>query len=218
MNTEIALPNSVVQERAAIVDRANTLTVSTAGDAQDAAELLRGIKTVRARISDLLDESIKKAHEAHKVVLDAKRRAESPLAVAEMTIKRKLSDWTTEQERVRRQEEARLRELARREEEEARLREAEALENAGETEQAEQVISAPIVTPIVVLPKAVPPMEGVSTRKTWKFRVVDEKAIPRAYLMVDEKAIRCVVRSLGDKTSIPGVEVYAEDVIAARGF
>lgn len=62
---------------------------------------------------------------------------------------------------------------------------------------------------------AVPKVAGIRGRVNYKFRIVDEKRLPRKFLMADEVAIGTFIR--GEKQLglliIPGVEVYAEDSI-----
>jgi len=62
---------------------------------------------------------------------------------------------------------------------------------------------------------AVPNIAGVSIRKIWKFRIVDETKIPREWLMVDEKKIGSAVRKTGCHLKIAGVEIYEETILAS---
>jgi hypothetical protein len=78
----------------------------------------------------------------------------------------------------------------------------------------EQAVAAP--APVVVIPKTIPKQEGISTRKTWKFRIVDTAKIPREYMTVDEVKIGQIVRAMKELSNIPGVEVYAEDTVSVR--
>ena len=95
---------------------------------------------------------------------------------------------------------------------EARMRaDAEkAAAKQAELEQREAAVTAPVIH------REAPKVEGLSTRTTWKFRISDERAIPREYLAIDEQKIRKVVQALKGDTNIPGVEVYAEESMAAR--
>jgi len=74
--------------------------------------------------------------------------------------------------------------------------------------------AASIVAPIIV--REPEKAEGIATRKVWKFEVIDESVIPRAYLRIDDIKIRGVVTAMKDQTDIPGVRVYAEEIITAR--
>lgn len=123
-----------------------------------------------------------------------------------------------EAERKRLEEEAIQKGIA---EEERRIKEAEAkgvpVENIAPVEPA-------IVPEVIPQTKKISQMNSskVSTRKTKSFKVVDEKLIPREYLMVDEQKIRAermkydAVNLDGSqvKSTIPGVEfTYSESVV-----
>lgn len=218
MTTAIAIPEQLEQESHAVVTQARGMVISSVPDLESAATFLRNVKTVLKRIDETFDGPIKAAHDAHKAMLDAKKRHAAPLQDAERTVKTKMSAYQAEQERLRREEEARLRELARKQEEERMLREAEAAEAAGDNRAAEEILAAPVAPPIVVVPTAVPKIEGVKTRKVWKFRITAPAKIPRTWLVPNEQAIGAYVRQMRGDACIPGVEVYAEDSIAAAGF
>jgi hypothetical protein len=66
-----------------------------------------------------------------------------------------------------------------------------------------------------VIPKSVPKVAGISMRENWKFRIVNEKLIPREYLKVDDVKIGAIVRALKGATNIPGIEAYNESIINA---
>ena len=144
-----------------------------------------------------------------------KKKVDAPLVEAEGIIKPRIAAWNAEQERIRREEEARLREQARKEEEERRLQEAILAEQNGQTEAAEEIMAAPVQPPPVVVPKTVPKVSGVSMVKQWKFRVVNPALIPREYMVPDETKIGGVVRALKDQAHIPGVEIYSVDSVSA---
>lgn len=67
-----------------------------------------------------------------------------------------------------------------------------------------------VVAPVLAAPAAAPKVAGVSGRIIWKWRVKSESAIPREYLVRDDKKIGGVVRAMGKDTNIPGIEVYPE--------
>jgi hypothetical protein len=138
-------------------------------------------------------------------------------------------------ERARQEAEAaKIEEAARleREEEEAKAREieaagqaelAEVLRNKAKEEEAvkraradalRQAAASIPVAPVVHVEQ--PAVEGISSRKVWKFLIEDASLLPREFTMPNETAIGGVVRAMKDKTNIPGVIVYAEDVYSAR--
>ncbi len=170
---------------------------------QAAAEMLKQIKALQKELDAYFDPAISKAYQAHRAMLAAKKKQSEPLKSAENLLKQKIGEYARELERRRREEQERLRKLA----EERRLREA--IETGDDTLLDEAVI-------VPELPQRIERLEGISVAETWKFRIVDETRIPQEYLMPDEKKIGQVVRALKQNTSIPGVEVYAEDVVSAR--
>lgn len=70
------------------------------------------------------------------------------------------------------------------------------------------------VLPEVIVPKV--SAAGTSVRKNWKFKIVDASAIPREYLIPDEKRIGEIVRANKDATDIPGIAVYEKLSIGGR--
>lgn len=62
-----------------------------------------------------------------------------------------------------------------------------------------------------------PPLEGipgVSFPTRWKFEVTDPDAVPREFMLIDDKAIRAVVTKQKQDTQIPGIRVYPESSVA----
>ena len=199
-----------------VPDQANAIIIKTNDDFARAGQLLITIKGIRKKIEDTFKPIKQKMDAAKKEVLDQEKAADAPLAQAEAIIKPRIAAWNAEQERIRREEEDRLREIARKQEEERRLKEAVAAEQAGNKAEAEAIIEAPIEPPPVVVPKSVPKVAGVSFTKQWKFRITDPNKIPREYLTPDEVKIGQIVRALKDQAKIPGVEVYSVDGVSGR--
>ena len=198
-----------------VVADSGTLAIHDDASLELAGALLLQIKTIIKNIERKFGDPIKSAHEAHTKILALKKECADPLLKAERVAKSAIATYQTEQRRIREAEERRLREQAQKEEEERRLAQAQELESAGETQAAEELISQPVVAPPVVLPRT-PKAAGVSTRTSWKWRLIDIKQVPAAYLTTDDKKINGVVRSMGKETSIPGIEVYPIDVVSAR--
>jgi hypothetical protein len=205
-------------------ERAAALRVTDTQSYTIASEMLKGIKALRNRIADVFDKHISAAHAQHKALVKEKADAEAPLTQAEGTIKRSLIAYSEEQERIRKAEERRLAEIARKAEEDRRMAEAAALEAealaTGDVEMlatANEIVEAPLVAPVVTLPKATPTVSGISYREVWKFRVTNVALVPREFLAVDETKIGGVVRAMKGLAKIPGVEVYSEKVASASG-
>lgn len=205
-----------ITERALTVpDQARAIEIKSNDDFVHAGEILLVIKDLRKQIDETFDPIIKKQHEAHKEAVAQKKKVDAPLVEAENIIKPRIAAWSAEQERIRREEEARLREEARKQEEERRLQEAILAEQSGQKDEAEAIIETPVQVAPVVVPKSVPKVAGVNMVKQWKFRIVNPALIPREYLTPDEIKIGGVVRALKDQAHIPGVEVYSVDNVSA---
>ncbi len=199
-----------------IPQQAKQITIKTMDDYVKACEIILSIKSIRKKITDTFRPIKQKMDAAKQEVLDQERAADAPLKEAEAWLSPQIIAWNAEQERQRKAEEDRLREIARKEEEERRLQDAIMAEKTGDKEMAEEIISAPIQAAPVVVQKAVPKVQGMSIRENWKFRITNEKMIPREYLKVDEIKIGQVVRALKGQTNIPGVEAYNEGSVSGR--
>lgn len=232
MSTAVAVPDVTTVEQTALdlVGQCRALKVSTAESYTRAAKLLQAIKQMRnEEVNTIFDPIIASAHAAHKTALAGKKKIDEPLANAELYLRCQVTAYTQEQERIRRAEEARLQEEARKDAEatakqaaeDEQVRAALEAEQSGDTKAAEQIISAPVqaqpvFVPPVVVPRTVPTVAGLSTRKVWKFRVVDETKIPREFLMVDESKLRKFAGAMQEQAKVEGVEFYAEDSAVVR--
>jgi hypothetical protein len=111
------------------------------------------------------------------------------------------------------QEERFLQEAIKREQEGDKETADLILKAAAELPPPEVTVAIPVipVTPVepISLAPATPKVEGLSFTTTWKWEVIDISQVPRQYMKLDESAIGGVVRSLKEKTSIPGIRVYS---------
>lgn len=204
-------------ERAlSVPDRAKLIIISDNHTLEQAGDILVVIKGLRKEVDAAFDPIISKAHAAHKEAVAQKKRADAPLVEAEGYLKPQISRYYDEQERIRLEAERQAQAEARKLAEEEQLRAAEEAEAAGDKEEAEAILEEPTVAPVVVIPKAVPKVEGISQRTVWKFRIKDEEKIPRKYMMPDKAAIGKVATGLKSKANIPGIEVYPETSTTAR--
>lgn len=218
MTTALAYPNTDGLRTRILewTDAANALEVCDAVSYKTGAALLKEIKAVLKEIGDTFDEPIKDAHIAHRAMIAAKKKHTEPREVAEYIVKGKMVKWQrAETDRV--EADRRVLEAAeRKREEDRRLAAAERLEAQGRTAEAEAVIDEPVVTAPIVMPPAAPKVAGISTRRVWKFRIVDVELIPYRYMMPNEVAIRATVQAMGKAANIPGVEVFPDDIMAVR--
>jgi hypothetical protein len=59
---------------------------------------------------------------------------------------------------------------------------------------------------------------GISTRKSFTYRIVDASKIDRRFLIPDEVSIRKLVRAMGPDAAaiVGGIEVIEERIVSAR--
>lgn len=177
------------------------LSVTDGEQAKQAGEFLTRVKLTQQIVTAVFEPERKRTYAEYQEVLKARDELTKPLERAEREVKRMISAWRTEEERKRREAEA----AARKAEEERRL--AEAMETGNE-----EVLEKPIFAPQTPEPQK---LDGISYMDVWRYEIVDEFKLPRAFLVPDEKAIARHVRENKGATQIPGVRVYCEKVVRA---
>lgn len=174
---------------------------------------------------------------AHKSVMDLFRQPLALLGQAKDNLQRGMIAYSTEQERVRREEQARLDAERRRQEAEAaeKVREAERLASAAVTEaqreaaekarleaEAAQTV-AENATSVAVT--ATPKADGNSVRKVWKGKCDDKATLIKfvasnpAYaslLEVSQSALDSFAKAQNESFDIPGCVAYQESSIVSR--
>lgn len=216
----VQLPDTEVIDSKALsaVETAKALTIKDRPKYENAGALLLSLKDIEKEINETFDPVIKSAYEAHRAAIAARDKHREPIREAEKIIKGKMGEFQKLEEKRLRDEEVRLRELAKQEEENERLQTAERLINEGREEEAIVLLQGEVETPPIVLPEAsAPKIKGIVTREVWKFRIKDASKIPCEYHTIDEAKIRTVVRATEGKIEIPGIEIYMEKEIAAGG-
>lgn len=179
-----------------------------------ATDFLKAIKGIEREIEEAFDPIIEKAHLAHKEALAQKDKYYKPLLNAERLIKTKIADYNMEQERIRREQEDKLRREA--EAKEKKLREQAALaKKNGDKEKAEKLLDKAdnIVAP--TLASTVEKVDGVTFRENWYAEVVDLKLVPREFLVPDMKKLNDFARAYKDTRNIPGVRIRCEKIVSS---
>lgn len=162
------------------------------------ALLFKAVESDRKRLIDEPDKYVRAVNRIAKSVKDKLDSIKGELA-------QKMRSYTQELEMQRR-------------EEEKRRQEAIAQVQAEIDKRAEAQNIKPVQLEIPIEP---PKKNTVATEygttyevKTWKHEVIDEKLIPRTYLMVDDQAIKTAIR--GGIREIPGVRIYEDTQIRTR--
>lgn len=214
----VALPDraEIVSLAEAHLSQAKALQVIDQGTYINASAVLKNIKTTATAIAEKFADPKSKAAAAHKAIVAMEKEHLVPLGQAEQIIKGKMITWSEEQERIRRIEEARLREEARKREEERMLAEATAAEADGDKAEADRLLAAPVEAPAINLPSATPAVQGVSYAEVWRCEVVDPAAVPRQFLIVDEKSLNALARAQKGAFRVAGCKAVCEKQARVR--
>lgn len=185
----------------------------------DAGDDLKKIKAKAKEIEEVRRSITRPMDEAKAKVIDFFRHPIELLNKAETIIKRAILTYQQDQERKRKEEETRLQEQARKEEEKRRKAleaKAEKAEAKGDTDKAEELKqqAEEVHVPVLIIPQ-LEKVEGIHTRKIWKYRIVDENKLPREYLMPNHKMLGEFAEATKGTIPVPGVEFYFSEIIAA---
>jgi len=223
MHTEPNLPAEVAQNPAvrevvgavdAIEAYVNALVVKTPEQYLEAADRLKQVKAAQKKLDETRTAITGPMNAALKAVGNLFRLPGDRLARAERAIKDKLTGYSAEQDRLRREEQAKADAAARAEQERLAALARKAVES-GRTAAAERHTerAAAVVAPVIH--REAPKVAGVVGREVWNFKVENPALVPREFLMVDESKIRAYVRNMKADAKISGVRIYKEEQIAA---
>lgn len=209
------------EETAYILDKSAEVKIVDQNTYSMAATFLQDIKARAKTLEGRRKLITAPLDAAKKAVMDLFREPTEFLAKAEINIKTAMLSYTQEQERARKEAEQKAQEAA--EKEEARKRKqlearAEKAQEKGNAEKAEELRQKAdeVFVPRPIIPPQIKPVAGISERKVWKHRIVDQAKIPREYLIPDEKTLGALAKSTQGRVQIPGVEFYFESTIASR--
>lgn len=199
--------------------QADRVVITNDAEFAYAGEMTKQIKQMQKKITDYWEPMRKSAHQAYQAILDHKKEMIDPCARAEKVLKRKMSDYSMEQERKRRAEEAELRRLAQAEVDK-KLEEAAKAEKEGDILGAEMAMAEAEVMDGVavagVVAPAAPKVNGVSKTKAWRITGIDPSKVPVEVAgivirPVDEKAVMNLIKATKGQVKIEGI-TYEETV------
>lgn len=207
-----------------MVQLANAFVCSTQDDYTLAAGELQRIKSRREALDAARKSITRPIDEAKERVMGLFKPVIALLDEAERIYKRTMLAYVDEQERKRREEQARLDEIARKEREALEAKARKAAEK-GKDERADALAQQAASTVAAVSGVAKPAAKGISTKTTWKCsEEIDVVALCRA--IADGKVATIAVepnmkflnqqaRSLEELFNIPGCKAVPERTIAA---
>jgi hypothetical protein len=126
--------------------------------------------------------------------------------------------YMDEKRRLAAEEEARIRDAQRKEA--ARLADrANKWEEKGNEQKAAALREQAETMPVAQVAPEIPKVDGLHTRKTWKWELTDPEQLPRTYLVPDTAAIGAVVKAQGkraEQTLMGSVTVWEEETVVKR--
>ncbi|MBT9167557.1 MAG: hypothetical protein DDT22_00942 [candidate division WS2 bacterium] len=207
----ITLKPEIEQDVVAIQDVAINIIIVDNDSYVQAGEIFSAIKELQKKIKKYFKPLKENAHKSWKQICDRENEELEKLTLAIEHLNAEMVKWNIAQEKIRRLEEERLRQEALQAEEERKLAEALQAEKEGDKEVAEAILGESVFVPLPVVEKSVPKIAGQTMTTNWRWRIKDERLIPREYLKVDDTKINGVVRALKGNTRIAGIEVYPEN-------
>jgi hypothetical protein len=220
---DVDLIESETKDVPELCNQCNTLAITDQNQYEQAAGLLKIVKgrykeleTQRKEITSPIDEAKKKIMTLFKSPLDLLEKAESK-------IKQLMVNYSTEQERKAEEERKRLQKIADDAAEKERKKLEKKIEKAIESGNEEKVSELQekkesiesIAVPVISAPVEKP--SGISYRDKWYAVVIDDKLIPREYLIPNIDMLNKVAALTKGTLSIPGVQFKSEKIIASRG-
>ncbi len=192
-----------------------------------AAEKFLAAAAMEKQIKDYHAPLKQKAHDAHKAICNAENGLLKPVQEAKQILSRLIGAWDDEQERLRKQEQARLEAEARKRADEEALAAAVEIEELGASEEeVETVLSSPVNTMKVQAAPTYRRAAGVGVTKYWSAELVSLSLLVKAaaenpaylpYLQANMTALNAAARSQKSLFNVPGVKATDEPRAGSRG-
>lgn len=224
--TVVVAQQEVESKSLVLYEQAKGILIRDQVSFEQAGEMLKAVVQMRKQINDLCDPAITAAHEAHKAAINVKKKLESPVVMAEDVLRRGTGAYISEQERLRKVEEARLAEEARKKEEELRKAQAKAAKAEGlPAKVVEAIKNRPIEMPKPVAAPTITPVAGLAGRTTYEAEVESLELLLRAVVQgkVQLQAIQAnmvflnqMAKAMKDQFSYPGVKLVKKSGVSVR--
>jgi hypothetical protein len=220
---------AVEQKAVAILDQALALMVTNEAEYVEVGEFIVSCKALAAEIKAFFKPMKDKAFAAHRAICDQETNTLNPVNQAIKAAGDAALPWKKEQDRIAQEKANREYQEKLKAMQEAKLKEAQVLEAFGEPEAADKVLDeAKYFEPRRgKVESTVPKVAGLSTRKTWKGRIVKPHEVNRPFCMPDQTLVNMRIKSFfaynpratpeeikALEVEIGGVEVYLDEGFA----
>jgi len=218
----------IEDEVSPVVQDAALITVTNRADYASAAEFLKELKAAQNRVTTFFASMKSKAHAAWKQIVADENNVLNPLKEAETSIKRRMLAYDQEERRRAVVEQRRLQKIADAKAKAEKQRQITAAENLKtDSLRGERIEEAnEIEAPVIHVQHDTPKVAGISTRTTWKAKIVNKHDFVQAaltdtnllsFLTVDQTALNRLAQATKGQLNYPGIKFYSEQIMAAGG-
>lgn len=221
MTTELVMPEDPkeIQESGNSLEKmANELVIDSDESYQVGANLLVQINTVMKKVKPELDKPRAAAWAHYQDMLTWVDKHFGPYERAKKKVAGMVGAWDLAIAQKRQKEALAAQAKADKETREKREAEIQAARERKDKEAVAALKSAPIPMASIQVKTAAPTkVEGVNTRFKWALdQVINVDALPRRWLIANEKAINGTVEDLGEKHGIPGITIKQVPITSGR--
>lgn len=179
---------------------------------------IQRVKKERRGIVEFFADSKSKAHATWKAIVGNEKKFTDILDKVERQGKAAIQSYDRAEEFKRREEQRKLQakadEAARREREayEKRAAKLKTPEKKQEALEAAEAVEATVV----YVPPTIQKEKGEIKRKAWKAQVQNIEAVPRQWLMINQKAIDQYAQSTKGQVPIPGIRFVCDEILGVK--
>jgi hypothetical protein len=168
-------------ESLTIVQRGETLTITTQADYDAGGEYLKGATALVRQIQEYHKPLKQAADRAHQAIIDAEKKELAPINAAISRVKGLRIGFERQAALLAEQQRKKL-----------------------QMQADKQAAKSGLPAVVIQAYQPVTKTRGISNRSTWRAEPVDEKLTPREYLIPDQKALDEAAKRMKGEFNIPG--------------
>jgi DNA repair photolyase len=197
---------------------AKAVVVSSAAERAIAIGIIKSCKEKREAVVAFFKDSKQKAHETWKAIVANEKSFTDKLDVYEKSARQAIGVFDDNLERVRVAEEARVKAAAEVEAKKNRRALEFAAAHTKDVDKKAELLdqAAAVQADFISVPSKVEKQAGESSRKTWKYRIIDINAVPRPYLMENDAMLKALATSQKEKAKVDGIKFYYETSLSIK--
>lgn len=204
------------------LEYAKSIAITNNTECETAIEYEKGLSALIKEIDATFDPHISAAFNAHRSLVAEKKKHAEPVEEAKRLIKSKRIIYVDEQERIRKELEAKLQAEARKQAEEAQLRDAIIAEAEGRALDAKAILNEATLCPVVSIANSTPKSGvGGAIREIWSAEVFNLHELVMAIcegkasiglIEPNQTALNQLARALHKNMNVPGVRANSQKV------